>query len=206
MTRSSAGRLRFGCAMLLTAGLCLLIAETTLAQTVRTNLAVLQHLAEHCLGDVPADADTVLIEGAESMPYLASAVASSLQDQGKAVYLSTDDPVKLPVLSWVVETAGVQYARADSKSIQRTVRLELQYMFVDSDGKVLQSGPCSNSFADTVPRAELAALETAAFPETQAEPPSGNWMRRYLEPVVLAVATGLAAFLFFNLRSDRADS
>ena len=206
MTRLGPGWLRFRGAILLTAGMSLMVAHTTLAQTVQSNLALLQHLAEHCLGDIPAEADTVLIEGPESMPYLASAVASTLQDQGKAVYVSADEPLKLPTLSWVVESAGVQYARADTRSIQRTVRLELQYLFADSDGRVLQSGPCSNSFTDTVPRAELAALETAAFPETQAEPPSGNWMRRYLEPVVLAVATGLAAFLFFNLRSDRADS
>ncbi|MDE2834574.1 MAG: hypothetical protein OXM02_08625 [Bacteroidota bacterium] len=174
-------------------------------QSVPTNMAMLQHIAVDCLSEVPTHTDTLVVSAPEAMPYLASAVVGSFQRRGLIVYLGEEAHSARPVLSWIVDIAGVTYVRAGSGTVERTVRLELQYLFVGPDGRVLGSGPCGQSLTDEVPRNELSALETAAYPETQAEPPKVRWIRRYVEPVVLAVATGLAAFLFFNLRSNRAD-
>ena len=176
------------------------------AQSVPTNMAVLQRVAVDCLLEVPVQTDTLVVSAPEAMPYLTSAVAGAIQERGLVVFLGEEAEAARPALSWIVDVAGVNYARAGTGAVERTVRLELQYLFVGPDGRVLGSGPCAQSLTDVVPRDELSALETAAYPETQAEPPKVRWIRRYVEPVVLAVATGLAAFLFFNLRSDRADN
>lgn len=206
MKRPLFGGARLRAAMLAMAGACILLIHAGQAQSVPTNMALLQHLAADCLSEVPAQEDTVVVENPDSLPYLASSVTSALQENGRIVYMGEGTQFSRPALSWIVEVATVDYARARSKTVQRTVRLQLQYLLVGVDGRVLANGPCGQSYTDVVPRDELAALETAAYPETQAEPPEARWMRRYVEPVVLAVATGLAAFLFFNLRSDRADT
>ena len=183
-----------------------LTIQAAQAQSTPTNMAVMQQLAIDCLAAVPAQVDTLHINSHGSVPFILPSVTRALQDNGHVVYMGSDSTSNRPELSWMVERVDVGYARAKSRAIQRTVRLDLQYMLVAANRNVIGSGPCDRTFTDVILRDELTAIESAAYPETQAEPPKASWLRRYVEPVVLAVATGLAAFLFFNLRSDRADA
>ena len=195
--------------LLMITGAIPLITERVQAQSVPTNLAVFQQLAENCLASLPGDADSLKIVPPPTLFFLAGSVASVMQNNGHIVFIQDGTEgtgLNLPQLSWVVENAGVQYARARSRTVARSVRLDLRYTFVSPEGQILSHGPCTQMYNDTVHHNELTSLETAAYPETQAEPPPAGWIRRYLEPVLLATATALAAFLFFNLRSDRADS
>ena len=108
-------------------------------------------------------------------------------------------------MSPFIEEARVGYARARRKQLNRTVTLALRYTFAAADGRLLGEARCRETFTDTIRRADRADLESEAFPETQGDAPRAGWMRRYLEPAVLAAATAITVYLFFNLRSDRTD-
>ena len=206
MSRTEVGRAYLVATLLLVWWICGPEIRSAHAQSAPTNLALYQQLAIDCLTALPLQEDSLIIAAPASHPYLLNAVVGAIEQRGTTVFVP--DPVQPVVaeLSWIVGAATVQYSRGRSKMVARTVRLDLNYMLVSSDGRVMANGPCNQSYSDTVARSELPSLESSAFPETQAELPESGWLRRYLEPVVLAVATGLAAFLFFNLRSDRADT
>ena len=184
------------------------LSVPTLAQDVPSNLSIYEELAINCLGPLARDSDSLLVVPPASMPYVTGALLTSWQDEGRVVFDSTfarlDAP--LPILSWKIEHASVNYRRERRKMAARTVYLSLRYTVVSASGKLLEHDVCSEHYDDVVPRDRLPSLEFVAFPETRAEAPPAHWTRRYLEPVVLGTATALAAFLFFNLRSGRADS
>ena len=184
------------------------LAGPTLAQDVPSNLAAYEQLAIDCLGPLAGKSDSLVIVPPASMPYLTGALLTSWQNEGRIVFDSTSIrlDVALPVLSWTIERASIQYERERRSLVARTVNLSLRYAVMSASGQLLAHDVCHEHFGDVVPRVRLAALETAAYPETQADPPPARWTQRYLEPVILGTATALAAFLFFNLRSSRADS
>lgn len=175
-------------------------------QAQPTNLDVYQTLAVRCLAAVPESAQTLRLDAPEAMPYLRTALVAHWQAEGRTLYLADSlaaSPV--PHLRYTVEQAQVTYARAGRREWQRTVALAVRYTYLAPDGRILADDRCQESATDTIPRARRAALEAAAYPETQGDVPRGSWRRRYLEPVLLAAATVVTAYLFFNLRSDRSD-
>ena len=177
------------------------------AQT--TNLAAYQDLAVRCLAGVPDTVQAFRLDAPEQMPYLRAALVERWQAEGRTLYLAdssfqTPGPPP-PRLRYEIEQARVAYARAGRRQMDRTVTLGLRYTFIGSEGRLLRDDRCLDTFTDTLRRADQAAVQTDAFPETQAEPPPGSWRRRFLEPAVLAAATAVTIFLFFNLRSERTD-
>lgn len=187
--------------------LCLVSWSRSAAHAQATNLAAYQDLAVRCLAGVPDTVKAFRLDASEQMPYLRAALVERWQAEGRTLYLAdssfqtTGTPP--PRLRYEIEQARVAYARAGRKQMDRTVTLGLRYTFIDSDGRLLHDDRCLDSFTDTLRRADQDAIQTDAFPETQAEPPPGSWRRRFLEPAVLAAATAVTIFLFFNLRNER---
>ncbi len=177
------------------------------AQELPTNAQLFENLGLECLGDVPHAADSLTLVPPSNLPYLTSALIQHWQQQGTELYSTDSLRTSKPYfsLSWEISRATITYTRAGRRTISRSAELDLRYSFLGKDGEFLVHDSCQRAFSDRIPKGIVEQLESPAYPETQAELPPESWIRRYLEPVVLAAATGLAAFLFFNLRSKRVD-
>ena len=179
------------------------------AQPTPTNLEAYQTLALRCLAHVPDTAHVVLLDAPTLMPYLRTALTDAWRSADRAIFLADSSfqaaGPAAPRLAYAIEQVGVGYERARRKRLNRTVTLALRYTFTTPEGRLLDEARCHETFTDTIRRADRAALESEAFPETQGTLPRAGWMRRYLEPAALAAATAITVYLFFNLRSDRSD-
>ncbi|MFQ5568088.1 MAG: hypothetical protein ACE5G0_00350 [Rhodothermales bacterium] len=188
---------------------CLFLVLTGPAHAQPTNLEAYQELAVRCLAEVPDTAQAFLLDAPEQMPYLRAALSGRWRQEGRALFLADTSfqvpGVALPRLQFEIEEARVAYARAPRKQFTRTVTLALSYTMTAPDGRLLRENRCRDVFTDTIRRTDRLTLETEAFPETQGAPPQGSWKRRYLEPAVIAAATAVTIYLFFNLRSERSD-
>ncbi len=177
------------------------------AQPTPTNLEAYQTLALRCLAAVPDTASVVVLDAPALMPYLRTALTDAWRSDGRTLFLADSAAVgpAAPRLAYAIEHVGVAYERARRKRLNRTVSLALRYTLTTAQGRLLDEARCSETFTDTIRRADHAALESEAFPETRGTLPRAGWMRRYLEPAALAAATAITVYLFFNLRSDRSD-
>ncbi|MXZ05172.1 MAG: hypothetical protein F4146_05905 [Rhodothermaceae bacterium] len=177
------------------------------AQELSTNAQLFENLGLECLGDIPHEADSLTLVPPPNLPYLTSALIQHWQQQGTELFSTDSLRTSKPYysLSWEISRATITYARAGRRTLSRSAKLDLRYSFLGKDGEFLVHDSCQRAISDRIPKGIVEQLESPAFPETQAELPPDSWIRRYLEPVILAAATGLAAFLFFNLRSKRVD-
>ena len=184
-------------------------AASVHAQDVYTNLEVYQTLAKSCIAGVPDTWRVLAIEAPSSMPYVRSALVQHFQLERRAIFLpdtsSTLSSQRLNRLSYAVDEARVRYQKVRRNVVRRSVVLELRYSLVTQTGEIVADDRCSKSYADTLRRSAVREYETPAYPETAGALPRPAWTRRYLEPIVLATASALAAFLFFNLRSERSN-
>lgn len=175
------------------------------AQELLTNMQVLETLGTACLKSVPVEADSLSLSPPVALPYLTTTLIQHWQHQGKILFFS-DSLHTLPFqLSWEISGGSISYMRVRRKILARSAELRLRYTLLGRNGEILSQDSCHQSFSDQIPRNVIAQVESALYPETQAELPPQRWIRRHLEPVIIAAATGLAAFLFFNLRNDSAD-
>jgi hypothetical protein len=173
-----------------------------------TNLELLQSLAVGCLGEaVPDSMSTFRLASPAQMPYLRTALVQRWQDAGRTIYVAADTAaIALPLLTYEIESVDVAYARAGRRRVERVVSLALQYALTAADGRLLRDARCRDAHTDTIHRDILPDIESAAHPETQADPPPGGWLRRYAQPAIVVAATVVTAYLFFSLRSDRVDN
>ena len=187
-------------------GLCSITSAS--AQELLTNMQVFENLGVACLESVPMEVDSLILSPPATLPYVTSALINRWQQQGKTLFLA--DSLRVPnspfLLSWEVSKSTISYTRVRRKTFSRSAELDLQYTFLGLNGEILAQDTCQNLFSDQIRKGMIPDLESPAYPETQAEPPRDRWVRRHLEPVIIAAATGLAAFLFFNLRNNSADS
>jgi hypothetical protein len=182
------------------------VPEGVLAQ--ETNLAVYQRLARDCMSELPADIDTLALQAPDAMPYLRSALIDAWRSTGREVFDLNDSPTQaatLPRLAFSIEDARVSYANAGRRRLLRDVRLALQYSLTDGDGRIILDEHCSMTADDVIDRAARIRLEEDAYAETVGDEPPAGWIRRYVEPAVLAAATALGVYLFFSLRSESVD-
>ena len=182
------------------------------AQT--TNADILRRLAADCLSPVAAPYSSLTLHSDPLNPFLNQAVISQLRDSGKEVFL-----VMLPAVSdslnrspgdmsltYFVQDARVGYEADGRRHVTRTIDLELSYLLVAPDSKVIADSTCTRRYDDRIRRADLDAIENETIPITQGERPKRGFLRRYAEPIVVAGATAVAVYLFFNVRSDADNS
>lgn len=173
-----------------------------------TNLTIYQELALECLRELPSEVDTLSLDAWTQMPYLRTALVESWKSGGHEVYALDNSPpqaASLPRLTIAVEDASVAYSVADRRRLNRRVRLGLQYVLTGPDGRIILDDRCSRTASDTIYRSAVAQLEDQAYTETQGELPRAGWLRRIVEPAVIAGATAVGVYLFFTLRSQSAD-
>lgn len=188
---------------------CLTLVPLSAALAQPTNLEAYQILALRCLTEAPDTTQTFQLDAPAQMPYLRTALAQHWRGEGRVLFLvdslHSGSGLATSRLRYEIEEARIAYARARRKQLVRTVTLALRYTFTAADGRLLREDRCRDIFTDTIRRSERETLEWDAFPETQGEIPGGSWIRRHLEPAVLAAATAVTVYLFFNIRSERTD-
>ncbi len=157
------------------------------------------------MADAPDSLSIFRLEAPAQMPYIRIALTTRWQSEGRVVFIA-DTAAVLPLLRYEIEEARVAYDKGPDHSLSRAVTLGVRYSVTGADGRLYREHRCRDVRSDVISRADLRRIESSAFPETQATPPESGWMRRFLEPAVITAATALGVYLFFSLRSDRADS
>jgi len=178
------------------------------AQNVLSNMNVFENLGIACMDFIPSEADSLIIDPPVELPYVTSTLIEYWQKHNRTLFYA-DSLQSLPVqfrLSWRMSDISVSYTRERRRTLSRSANLAFRYTLLDSSGKILDHDSCYESFTDTIPERIVSQLESEIYPETQGTPPPEPWVRRHLEPIIIAAATALTAFLFFNLRNDSADS
>jgi len=178
------------------------------AQEIQTNMELFQNLGTKCLESIPAKADSILIDPPIKLPYLTSHLIQDWQEQDVVLfsYDSTKTSSANYHLSWDVTDSSISYNRESRKNFSRIATLTMRYTLVNLHGEFIAYDTCHKSFTDIIPKSIISEVESEIFPETQGEVPADQWVRRHLEPIIIAAATALASFLFFNLRNNSADS
>lgn len=84
----------------------------------------------------------------------------------------------------------------------RTVKVSILFSLVrNGDGKVIMSAMDSLSRTDTISVAEIHNLERGTEGLSPGEPPAPSFIEKFLEPVIIGGAAGVAVYLFFTIRS-----
>ncbi len=174
-----------------------------------TNMAVFQGLALDCMAESPDTAAAFQLEVPEHMLYLRTSLVRHWNEEDRVVYVvdSLFQPPRqpLPLLQLEVQEAKVEYQRGKKRHVTRTVTLAIRNSLIAADGRLLGEELCKDTYSDTLHRKHLSLIESAAHPETRAPLPDSGWLHRYLEPAVITAASAIGVYLFFTLRSDRAD-
>ena len=178
------------------------------AQDLLSNMNVFENLGIACMDFIPSEVDSLILDPPDELPYVTSTLIKHWQKHDVTLFYadslhSLHQPFRL---SWQMSDASISYKRERRKTLSRSANLELRYTFLDPTGKIIAHDSCDESFTDTIPSRIVSQLESDLYPETQGDLPPKSWVRRYLEPIIIAAATALTAFLFFNLRNDSTDS
>lgn len=184
--------------------------------TLRTNLWVAEALLANALADLsanlPPPPGVILLVPGTTEPatsLLTDVATNRLQQAGYQVHLDqTPAGTEMPVveLRYRVNSLGLRYPQTGRRLgiwkswVGRQMACAAQFTAVDrNSGQILVSRRLSYSFQDRVPQAHLAAVESADFPFTKAQPQASGWTRRLEEFVVLGTLAGLVAVYFANV-------
>ena len=107
-----------------------------------------------------------------------------------------------------VAEVGVTYGEPFSdgffsgRKSQRTVGIALRFAATRSaDGKVLWAGTEKRSFSDTVYVDEISKLQESSKHIASGPLPDRSALERFIGPLIIAGAAGIAIYLFFTIRS-----
>ena len=200
-------------------GLPLLVAAQIFAPAVAraqaTNAEILQEMAVQCVRPLATPYARLSLRPDPANPFLNQAVFNALTEDDKLLYLDSKDRTIDSVaaanevdasLGFNVERVSIRYARDGRRKVTRNIDLDLSYILVGPDRRILSNQTCSTSHADQIHRSQMDEVENQTIPLTQGVRPSRGWLRRYAEPVVIGAASAVAVYLFFNIRSDSNES
>ncbi len=107
-----------------------------------------------------------------------------------------------------VAGVGVTYGEPFSdgffsaRKSQRTVDVALRFSATrNADGKILWAGTEKRSFSDTVYVNEISKLQESSKHIATGPLPESSALERFIEPLIIAGAAGIAVYLFFTIRS-----
>jgi hypothetical protein len=107
-----------------------------------------------------------------------------------------------------VAEVGVSYGEPFSEGFfsarksQRTVDIAFQFAATRSvDGKILWAGTEKRSFSDSVYVDEISKLQESSKHIASGPLPDRSALERFIEPLIIVGAAGIAVYLFFTIRS-----
>jgi hypothetical protein len=114
--------------------------------------------------------------------------------------------VPMPVLTWRVQEARVDYVRQfrgglfGSPRVERRARVDLALRLTPTGTDAIAwSGTADSTVGDVVHKVELAALEDRTRPETRPQLPSSSF-KKVLEPALVVVLIAGLVSLFYQNR------
>lgn len=165
-----------------------------------------------CL-DVPVEAwseayesgrPEIALDWGGALPFMEASVSAELL----AVGLQLSQGAAGGQLRIDVDEGSLVYERAPRRAaepLERRIRVGLRYTLTQPGGGVLASDSCLETRSDLHTRRGAASLADPRWSVTNPDIPQTGFWRRYLQPTVLVAAAAVGTYLFFNLRSDRAD-
>ncbi len=193
----------------LTLAICASPPERAAAQPA--NADVIGQLAADCVTTAIAVADTVEIIPDDRYEFIRTAVVRAFRDNGSVVVILPGSPRPTvegvnsgwpPSVRYRIEEAGVRYSKAGD-ALARQIAVDTRVLATMSDNSVALDTLCTKSFSDEIRPADVDDVEDANQPLTLGKRPDKGWLRRIAEPAVVAAASAVAVYLFFNVRSDR---
>lgn len=122
------------------------------------------------------------------------------------ISVSTDSAKAARVFAISVRRASVIYGETFTESFfspqytERTISLSFDAVVQDSL-KILYAASKSLMLRDTVRYADTEGLHDFSSPFSSYTPPSLSFFDSLLEPIVVTIASGIAVYLFFTIRS-----
>jgi hypothetical protein len=162
--------------------------------------------------ETPPDAPAATASPTEQAEYQAlqieraaqAARADSLARAAAGSVVGT--PGDLPILTWRVQEARVDYVRQfrggllGAQRIERRARVDLALRLTPAGSDaVTWSATADTTVGDVVLRSELAALEDRTRPETRPQPPASSF-KKVLEPALVVVLVAGLVSLFYQNR------
>lgn len=190
--------------------LCLFCVAPGVAQEAhpekKSHADFLSGMIQECLEDVAKDLSSFRVRSQGRATFAVGYVVRNWTSEGKSIFLEDTPGPANDLLVFTVDAADISWSRIRKNLLSRSGNIALTYWLSDPQGRVLQNNTCQKTEEDEMSRADAKALADSRFPETDPSlPPASRW-RRIAEPVVLIGATAVGTYLFFNLRSRRADS
>lgn len=175
------------------------------------NADIIGRLAADCVTTAVATADTVEIIPDDRYEFIRTVVVNSVRDDGSVVVISRTpqgpsgnegSTGRRTVVSYRIENGGVRYSKSGD-ALTREIAVDTRVLATMSDNSVVLDTLCVKSFIDEIRPADIDKVEDSNQPLTLGKRPSKGWLRRVAEPAVVAAASAVAVYLFFNVRSDR---
>ena len=182
-----------------------------------THRNVMADIALSCFESALPTPSVLQLEGSGMAAIVTPSIENGLLSRG--FRLSEDDSALR--LTYNVELAKVDLSRKGRKQLTRRVSLGLSYKIlggskgahmdesVPTDSlageSLVDAGTCSDTRTDVIDREIAPELGYEGFPATNPSIPPKGGILRFIQPLVLVAATVVGTYLFFNLRSRRAD-
>ncbi|MBT8401126.1 MAG: hypothetical protein KJO98_11665 [Rhodothermia bacterium] len=172
---------------------------------------IIGQLAADCATMGLAAVDTLELIPDDRYEFIRTAVVLAMQNQGTVVMMSqapatstvnSVDGEQRPSLRYRIENGEVRYSKAGGV-LAREIVVDTRVLATMSDNSVARDTLCTKSFSDQIRPADVDDVEDPNQPLTLGNRPDKGWLRRIAEPAVVAAASAVAVYLFFNVRSDR---
>jgi len=156
------------------------------------------------VGIEAASSPELAIDWSGALPFMEASVSAHLLDGGIPLSKGTAGGQ----LRIDVDEGRLEYVRAPRRAaepLERRIRIGLRYTLTEPGGGIVASDSCVETRSDLHTIQHARSLADPRWNVTDPVIPQTGFWHRYLQPTVLVAATAVGTYLFFNLRSDRAD-
>lgn len=141
--------------------------------------------------------------------WLSQILLDSCLQRNYFVYSAADSAAKGAFVVKVGEGhANILYKSAGkkflffNKGIRRQVNAQSRLVLLNAQGRVLISETIGGEYSDVIPGSHKEKVENPQYPFTKGTKKASPFINRWLEPVLITVATSTVIYLFYSLRSE----
>lgn len=171
-----------------------------------SHVSFISGLVKECLDAAVDGRSSFKIRAQGQATYSLAEVVKSWREAGKSIFLEDANIDDQDLLVFTVDAAELSYDRQGKNQLGRTAKISLTHWLSDSEGRVIGNDTCAKTASDTLSRKTAKAMGDNRYPETDPSMPHASRWRQVAEPLVLIGASAVGTYLFFNLRSRRANS
>ena len=135
-----------------------------------------------------------------------SAVTRSFLERNMDIYVSSDGADT--IMSFSLTEATLVYGRTFSESflgtkkVERTITVKADItLMTKAAQRMLFSSEIIRAVTDTVLLSDVALLDDPTVPFTAVTHPATSFIDSVIEPVIITIASAVAVYLFFTIRS-----